>query len=360
MGHGFNRPRMAEGIRIDDKEGVISIVLVGSFARGEDLWVEWEGQSRCLSDVEVLAVVEEESLRDLAWRQDIERALKRALLVGIMGELFTEGANAIGIDMSVGFTTKPHLRRLKPHIFTLELKRFGKVIFGDPSVLDLIPDYTPADLSRIDALVLLCNRIVEQLKVYDVIKKSPLINQYLIDKGYIQIVNSLLSFEKRYCPLYPEKQPVFETLSGTRDSLLAALRLNSPAYYDAFTHIVHRDFPDIVQGKALDQWRVLRDEFGKVLCYEVTEILKYDHLNITEAVNCLISVPNLMDCAKGWAQVVMRRQVETFRPSKVVRFIWRTSPQFLIYRDAARLYFSDNSAPQERLEVIGQWQRIVK
>ncbi|HQP12982.1 MAG TPA: hypothetical protein PK470_09490, partial [Candidatus Omnitrophota bacterium] len=162
MGNEFNRARVAAEIKIGDKEGVLSVVLIGSFARGEELWSESDGHRRLLSDVEAMVVVEEEKLLDRNWRKDLEAELKRILPIGVIGEVTGPGAGVF--EVCVGFTTKRHLRRLKPHIFTLELKKFGKVICGDPSVLDLIPDYTPADLSRLDALVLLCNRIVEQLK----------------------------------------------------------------------------------------------------------------------------------------------------------------------------------------------------
>ncbi|MFA5261410.1 MAG: hypothetical protein WC450_09295 [Candidatus Omnitrophota bacterium] len=360
MGREFNRARVAEEIKIGDKEGAVSVILIGSFARGEDLWGESDGKRQCLSDVEAMAVVEEEKFLDRTWRRDFERALKRALPAGVFSEVSTAGASTGVVDVSVGFTTKPHLRRLKPHIFTLELKKFGKIICGDPSVLDLIPDYTLADLSRLDALVLLCNRIVEQLKAYAAIKKSPFVQQYLIDKGYIQVVNSLLSFEKKYCALYPEKQAAFEALTSLKDSPLSGLGLNIPACNNAFAHILQRDFPDIGPDKALEQWKVLRDEFGKALCYEVAEILKYDRLNIKEAVDCLATIPNLMDCAKGWVKVFTRNQAGILRPGEIARFIWRTSPQFLIYRQAARLYFSEALPLDDRMNVIEQWQRIVK
>ncbi|HOY08707.1 MAG TPA: hypothetical protein PLB05_01370 [Candidatus Omnitrophota bacterium] len=361
MGHEFDRARVAEEIKIGDKEGAVSVILIGSFARGEALWIDRNGRKQCLSDVEAMAVLEEEKFLDRTWRRDFEKALKRALPAGIFSEASAEAASAGVVDTSVGFTTKLHLRRLKPHIFTLELKKFGKIICGDPSVLDLIPDYAPADLSRLDALVLLCNRIVEQLKAYAVIKRSPSVQQYLIDKGYVQVVNSLLSFEKTYCALYPEKQAAFEALTSLKGSPLSGLGLNIPAYNNAFAHIVQRDFPDIGPDKALEQWKVLRDEFGKALCHEVAEILKYDRLNIKEAVDCLVTIPNLMDCAKGWVKVFTRNQAGILRPGEIARSIWRTSPQFWIYRQAARLYFSE-ALPllDDRMNVIEQWQRIVK
>jgi len=358
MGNEFNRARVAAEIKIGDKEGVLSVVLIGSFARVEELWSESDGHRRLLSDVEAMVVVEEEKLLDRNWRKDLEAELKRILPIGVIGEVTGPGAGVF--EVCVGFTTKRHLRRLKPHIFTLELKKFGKVICGDPSVLDLIPDYTPADLSRLDALVLLCNRIVEQLKAYVSINKGLSVNQYLIDKGYIQVVNSLLSFDKKYCSLYPEKQTAFAYLTGQKDSPLAGLGLNILAYNNAFVHILKHEFPLISQKEALEQWKVLRNEFDKVFCYEVAEILKYDRLKIKEAVDCLISIPNLMDCAKGWAKVFTRNHAEILRPSEILRSIWCTSPQFLIYQQAARLYFLEEWPAQERMGVIDKWQRIVK
>jgi len=111
MGNEFNRARVAAEIKIGDKEGVLSVVLIGSFARGEELWSESDGHRRLLSDVEAMVVVEEEKLLDRNWRKDLEAELKRILPIGVIGEVTGPGAGVF--EVCVGFTTKRHLRLLK-------------------------------------------------------------------------------------------------------------------------------------------------------------------------------------------------------------------------------------------------------
>ena len=126
-----------------------ALILIGSFARGEGVVLQSSDNPVFLSDIEFWAVAKPDSfnrLRDISGKtRDYLRSL------------------GVDIKLSIGLTTKKHLKKLKPCIFTVEVKRFGKVLWGDKKVLDNIPDYSKEDIVPLDGFILLNNRIVEQL-----------------------------------------------------------------------------------------------------------------------------------------------------------------------------------------------------
>ena len=326
--------------------GVHAVILIGSLARGEELRVQREGAVQYLSDAEFMAVVDDDRLSDDEWRKDLEKAITEKVVA------------ALGpIDVSVGFTTRPHLRRLKPHIFTLEFKRFGRVVYGDAEISRFIPQYAAADLLRLDAFVLLNNRMVEQLKVRQAMGGGRPLNRYVIDKGYVQIVNSLLAFEKKYQSLYPEKQAAFQAL--LLDHPLAK-ELSGARCLDALDHLIHKDLPDLDPAESLTQWRDLRAQFQAVFCYEAAQILGYYQFSPKDAVKYLPTVPDLLSNIKGWAKLAARKQLGLFSWIEILTHLVSTSPQYLIYQEAAWLYFSDEPDAGDVAAVINRWEKVVK
>lgn len=338
-----------------DREGIVAVILIGSFARGEELWIAQDGRREYLSDMEFMVVLEE-NLNEIGNRKS---EIKKEIIESLKAEMGE-------IDISICFTTRRHLSLSKPRIFILEFKKFGKVLYGDPKVLDLIPECTAQDCSRLDAVVLLCNRIVEQLEVYKTILNvgeglaPSRINQYELDKGYIQLVNSLLAFEKRYCSLYPEKRAVFAEILGDTDSPIFKLDLNMEAFTAAFDHVENKELPLLDGTEALLQWQTLKVEFQKVLIYELSEILGYQDVTRDQAVKYLLSVPDLLACARGWAKVFACKLTSVFFVNEILKRLWHTSPQFLIYQQAAEQYFAEEPDMGEITRVIDKWERVVK
>ena len=216
-------------------EGLEALILVGSFSRGEGV----EG----VSDIEFWAVM-----------KDLPKAEKPKL----------------DSNVSLGFTTRKHLKRLKPYIYTVEVKKFGKVLYGDKDILKLIPDYSYEDIKPIDGFILLNNRIVEQLILLDKIENGQEVNQYEFDKGYIQLVNSLLALNKNYRSLYPEKLKEFRKISKNSYSGLlnkaeeAFASINNQRSGIASPPQTLAGRNDIKCEKALKKWLEVREHFKKV------------------------------------------------------------------------------------------------
>ena len=141
--------KYAEEITNKLKDNLEALILVGSFSRGEGI----EG----LSDIEYWAVV------------------KNIASVS-MPDLKNE-------KITLNSTTRNHLSKLKPYIFAVEVKKFGKVLWGDKEVLDLIPNYDFKDIEPFDGFVLLNNRIVEQLILWNKIQEKKEVHAYDFDKG---------------------------------------------------------------------------------------------------------------------------------------------------------------------------------
>ena len=267
-----------------------ALILVGSFARGEAVIYESNGKKELISDIEFWAVVKDLSI-----------------------------AKTISFDnnVSLGFTTLKHLRQLKPYIYTIEVKKFGKVLYGHSNILNLIPDYSYENIEPIDGFILLNNRIVEQLILLNRIEDVQGVNQYDFDKSYIQLVNSLLVFNRRYRSLYPDKQDEFRRFY--KDSDIGLLNKVD----EAFASVKQQSGVAIRQDEALKKWQEVREHFRKVWIREKRTLGK----------------------VKCW-----------------IKFLSLGKPlQFLIYQKAANLYFSDEyHNKQKRDIVIKEWKKHIK
>ena len=290
-----------------------ALILVGSFARGEGLTYQNNGKLELMSDIEFWGVV---------------KNLSTAKSIGIEGEKLT-----------IGFTTRKHLARLKPYIFTVEAKKFGKVLWGDKSVPGLIPSYSFEDIEPVDGFILLNNRIVEQLILFNKIQNNGSVQQYDFDKGYIQLVNSYLAFNKRYRSLYPEKKEEFFKLYKDKNTNLAQ------KVHEAFESLKANSANYIPNDKAIKEWQELRTHYKEIwLCESV-----------------YVGLPKVRDRIRGWLKVlgnVNKRRL--FSISEVAVNFFRISPQFLIYCDAASLYFSDYIDMVNLEKIVKKWKIIVK
>ena len=256
--------------------------MVGSYSRGEAI----EG----ISDIEFWAVVE-----------DLAKAKNPGL----------------GGNMSLGFTTKAHLKRLKPYIYTVEVKKFGKVIIGDPDVLDRIPDYSYEDIDPLDGFILLNNRIVEQLILLNKIEAGGTLSRYEIDKGYIQLVNALLPLKRKYRGLYNEKIEAFNNAYKNDMPGLAEKAEEAVASIKSLS-------ADVLDTEdALNKWHELRGYFKKAWLKEMA----------------------LLGDVRAWLKILVSGKIS----------------RVYIYKKAYGIYFSDKYRNKELRDiVIDKWNKDVK
>ena len=173
-----------------------AVILTGSLARDEATATEDQGLWRLLGDAEFLVVFHESGRLPSA--ADVEHV--RRQLEDSLARISVEG------HVSLSTVHPGYLRKLKPHIFAYELKACGRVIWGDPEILSLIPIFSPADIPLEDAWRLLCNRMIEQLEVvHDLNDAGEALRRrihYPTIKLYLDMVTSYLLFAGAYEPTY--------------------------------------------------------------------------------------------------------------------------------------------------------------
>ena len=135
-------------------EDRLALIVSGSHAAGGAVWVTHEGRPVSLSDLDVYAVVRDAAAR----RAALARA--RAARAGLGARLLAMGLAA---PLEVGFHTPADLAALPARPGTLELRRSGRVVDGDPALREVIPSWTAGDVARDEVWLLLENRAFELL-----------------------------------------------------------------------------------------------------------------------------------------------------------------------------------------------------
>ncbi len=174
---------------------VQSIILTGSLARLEATCVASQGASEIIGDAEFLLVFATRAglpdcLQINSVRESIEAGLRR---------------KAVHCHVSLGAVHPRYFPRLRPSVFTYELKSCGEVVWGDPGVLSQIPPFSPARIPREDGWRTLCNRLIEQLEAVEQAIADPsacAALRYRTVKLYLDMTTSLLVFLGVYEPSY--------------------------------------------------------------------------------------------------------------------------------------------------------------
>lgn len=141
------------------KEGIISnfhpksIILSGSFGKGEVTVIEDSGDLRFLSDCEVIII----PYRYIFNRSKVDEFElnfyeRTGLKVGIWGA-------TLGFYLLIPFMNK----KMKPTMDNYDLKYGSKVIYGK-NYLDKLPDFKPEEIPLWEGIRLLFNRMVESLE----------------------------------------------------------------------------------------------------------------------------------------------------------------------------------------------------
>src|SRR5215831_12427853 len=170
-----------------------SVVLTGSMSRGEASWGEENNRLRLLGDAEFLVVFNDGV--KLPDANQVSRVTSQ-----VEARLCDRG-----IDAHVGLSpvAEKYLRALRPHIFAYELIAHGKVIAGDPDILQLTPEFSPVDIPLEDGFRLLMNRVIELLEALcdDDPGQSHRV-PYRTLKLWLDMATSFLLFKGAYEPTY--------------------------------------------------------------------------------------------------------------------------------------------------------------
>jgi len=188
--------------------GLRALILTGSLARGEgSLQAEGE-KEQAAGDAEFILIL----------RDGVAEPARPEFAV-LIAEMERECAEA-GIVCKIGLTIGDAnlLRKMRPHIFAYETKCRGRVVLGEKTILDLIPEFTASDIPLEDAWRLLSNRMIELLEAFAEEGFSPreLVGaaiQYRANKLQLDMATSLLLFLGRYAPSYTERCEILERVA---------------------------------------------------------------------------------------------------------------------------------------------------
>jgi hypothetical protein len=188
-------------------DGLRALVLTGSLARNEATFEGGEGRWTFWGDAEFLLVCDSTgSLPPAARLAELRTRIEEALV-----------RCGIACRIALSAVRSPYLSNLLPHLFAYELRACGRVVWGDPHILSLIPAFSPRDLSLEDAWRLLCNRMVEHLEVMEELADASAPQSgrvhYRTVKLYLDMATSFLIFAGAYAPTYRERAENLDVLA---------------------------------------------------------------------------------------------------------------------------------------------------
>ncbi len=352
----------------DRSAPVPRLILTGSISRGEGTFLsDGSGGIRLLGDVEFLLVCEPGS-GGSTLAKEFEARLKKIL-----------SESGVETTVDVGYVRPDYFTRLKPHIFGVELKSHAKVLYGDESILETIPDISAEDIPRWDAIHLLYNRMVEQMMHLDGLLNGGAVEikkaHYQNIKFTLDVAGSLLVFQGSYRTTYLERSMVIGEAVETIDHFFARKCLSKlPGEVSHWTSIKLDPQSDGIlswDGSLTEleanreivfkRWLELVRIVHNLWIWEMSSYLDGKWSDDTETLlKSYLKSERLASKAHGWAKWASRVRSSGAVPYlRLLKLFPVGSPRALIYASAALLYFSlpyalNTNTPEEDGE--GIWQ----
>lgn len=330
-----------EACRKHFRNALQGIVLTGSLARDEASFVRLDGNmSRVLGDAEFL----------LIFQQDSPLPAKETL-GQVQGEIESKlRAGNLLCTIGLSCAHPSYLRNLHPHIYAYELRNCGRVLWGSPRVLSLIPNFTPAEIPLEDGWRLLSNRMIEHLAV-----AAPMVEQgappsaealYSTVKLTLDMATSFLLFCRLYAPTYHQRSERLRTLAKA-----GAAEFTPPFSIREFAELVAwatrcKLAPDSAvetENHEADRqiWRRAVTLAGALWQWELARLTGSNEQTGSHALmRHWMRKQSFPDRVRGWASLIRRfgwrRSVKRF--PRWIRLAWRGSPRYWIYAAAAELF----------------------
>jgi hypothetical protein len=314
---------------------VISLIVTGSAARGEATIVNFGNRWKLLGDAEFLIAVEQttESV-DARCTDSVKRESERKL-------------RGQGIDVSIDLAVVEvsYFKRLPPYIFSYELRVCGRVISGDPSVLELIPKFTASDISHEDAWRLLCNRMIEQLEFVVDLERSP--EQltprlhYATVKLYLDMATSYLTFMGCYAPTYRERTERLAKLA-TEPNNEAPFSLSKFAARVAECTAWKLTGDEAGRDSRVELWREAVRYMRRLWRWQMIQLTnERTDLTIAGLSACFARQQKPAQRLRGWMSLIKRRGLLKSSPQwpRWIRLASHSTPRYLVYQAAAEVAF---------------------
>lgn len=259
-----------------------SIVLTGSLARDEGTIVSSGGERQIAGDAEFLAIFTDG--RVLPDRELLDRlceSIEKKLLSGF----------SIRCSVHVSAGHPGYLNKMSPHIFGYELRTCGRVICGDPGILDLIPKFSSRDIPAEDGWRLLSNRMVEHLEIAADLPAGecdvPARLAYHTVKMLLDMVTSVSVFLGVYEPSYRQRQSRLETILPKLSGPLAPLPVDCNAFLEDSAYALQKKLEsNSAQQISWDLWARMISYAAALWRWELLELCSLSGFsNVVEVVS---------------------------------------------------------------------------
>jgi hypothetical protein len=313
-----------------------SVILTGSLARDEATWRTDGGKTRVLGDAEFLVVLDDGApLPDAAH--------VHALTQQIEADLATRG---VVCPITLSLVYADYLRHLRPAIFAYELRTSGRPVWGDATVLSLIPAFSGSDIPLEDGWRLLCNRLVEQLEAApdssELRAHLPEPVLYRTVKLHLDMATSLLVFVGQYEPTYRGRAERLRDLARQQAS-----GDRYPFRLEPFARIVSACTEWKLEGADGPppegvSWESVIDRARRLWRWELARLSGVSaELPDRALMDAWLKRQPALERARGWLHVL--RKCGWHRSWRLwprwARLLRRGSPRYLVYSAACRLLF---------------------
>lgn len=324
-----------------------AVILTGSLARGEGS-VLVSGGTRLLGDAEFLVIFRSPMDFPATRRRLVELSRRATRWIGAGGAVAEFEFSPAGLD---------YLRQnARPAIFTFDLLRHGKVVWGPRDLLGELPPFGAAEIPREDAVRLLMNRMVEQLQLVPRLvggrgQEFEKIAYHHV-KTTLDLAGSALAFAGCYASPYSERPWRFARLLERSESLRNALP-DPEALAREVRRAAHlKLFPDPARlGSVGEETAERREELTLTLRrlarwfiamwnWQMRELQGRPEAPFPELVRGYIERERFGSRLRGWAKFILHpfRPPRAFSALRAARHLWRASPQALTYAAALFTY----------------------
>ena len=334
-----------------------ALVLTGSLARDEATLLRDEGITTLVGDADFLVVLEPHTMHPS------QAELRR--LEGRTQKRLSE--SGISAHIGLGAVSPDYFDRLAARSFTYELKNSGRLVCGDPGILDRIPQYNAATLSKEDAWRTLNNRMIEVLMGLDgaVLSEKELTPdlEYAVTKLYLDMATSYLIFAGRYQPTYSARANELRTLLAEAREL-KHLPFDGKKFLERVSECTQRKLTGTGLG-ADRSFEFLEEAIGYARQLWFWETSRLSGINQKMPVRSMIA---LMGCRqtsaerlRGWISLLRRVEWQAARRNLLrwTKLCWIATPRYLIYGAAIQLfceitYLMRNPEPSQTAPALSQ------
>ena len=326
-----------------------AIILTGSLSRDEATLKKDGLEWRALGDATFLVIFDGPANVHTA---EIENEIESYLI-----------SQRVKCKIVVVTSTASALSKMKPHIYAYELRERGIVVWGDQSVLDLMPRFTAADIPIEDGWWFLCNRIIEQLETAAKANQSHDIDadvRYRIAKLYLAMAACYLLVIGQYQPSYQDR--------ARRLRELAAWSMSepSPIPLKRFSQLVSECTYLKVQGETtgvfgqFPQWRDAMSDAESLWRWTLSRMLGSKSSGSRSDLLAMVAKRQpMLARAKGWVRAAaLHPGVFCRNWFRWARLACNASPRYLVYGAAGDLFFSqqdiDSITPDQLVAIAAK------